>query len=60
LDDAALAAYVDAAAAAIGLTIRDEHLDGVVAAMQGLMPQIRLVLDCPLPEDLDSAPVFTP
>ncbi len=51
-------AYVDAAAALIGLPIAREHRAGVVVNLERLAAMARLVMDFPLPDEVDPAPVF--
>jgi len=50
--------YIDAAAAAIGLPIAPEHRAGVVLNLARLESMARLVMDFPLPEEVNPAPVF--
>ncbi|MCK8783489.1 DUF4089 domain-containing protein [Roseomonas sp. NAR14] len=52
------AAYVDAAAALLGLEVRPEWREGVVANLQATAAAARLMLEFPLPDELDAAPVF--
>jgi hypothetical protein len=53
-------AYVDAAAALIGLTLDPAHRAGVIANMQRNAQMAALVFDTPAPLDGDQAPVFVP
>jgi hypothetical protein len=55
-----IAAYVDQAAALLGLTLAPEHRPGVVASLTLLGEIAGPLLDFPLPETLDAAPVFEP
>jgi hypothetical protein len=55
-----VAAYVDAAAALIGLTLDPAHRAGVIANMQRNVQMAQLVFDAPAPLDGDQAPVFVP
>lgn len=52
--------YVAAAAAALNLTIAPDHRPGVVANMERLAAIARLVMDFPLPDEIELAPVFRP
>ena len=53
-------AYVDIMNAVVGLGLRPEHRDGVIAAMEVLLQQGRLVMDFPLEEHVEQLPVATP
>jgi hypothetical protein len=55
-----LGAHVDHAAKLIGLPILPEHRPGVVRAMGVIAAAARLVMDFPLPDDVEAAPVFEP
>lgn len=50
--------YVDSAAAAVGLPLAPEHRAGVVLNFQRLAEMARLVMEFPLSDDIESAPVF--
>jgi hypothetical protein len=52
--------YVDAASALIGLPIRPEHRDEVLAAFAILAAQARLITEFSLPEETEAAPRFMP
>ncbi len=52
--------YVDAAAKLIALPIAPEHRPGVVQFMGVVLSAATLVMEFPLPEDEESAPVFEP
>jgi hypothetical protein len=54
------AAYVDAAAALIGLPIDPAHRPGVVLNMQRIAEMAALVMEFPLPDETEAAPVFHP
>ena len=58
LDDAAVAAFVDAAARVHGLAIAPEWHDAVVSQVKATAAAAALVLAFPLPDELDPAPVF--
>ena len=58
--DDAVAAYVDVMAECVGLGLRDEHREDVIAAMRVLLQQARLVMDFPLGEEVEQLPVATP
>ena len=53
-------AYVDAAAALIGLPIDPAHRPGVVVNLERIAQMAALVVEFPLPEDAEPAPVFRP
>ncbi len=53
-------AYLDAAAALIGLPIDPEHRAGVLLNLQRIADMAVLVMEFPLPDDSEPAPVFTP
>jgi hypothetical protein len=54
------AAYVDTAAALIGLPIDPAHRPGVVLNMQRIAEMAALVMEFPLPDETEAAPVFHP
>jgi hypothetical protein len=53
-------AYVDETAKLVGLPIAPEHRPGVMRFTEGLLASAALVMEFPLPEDVESAPVFRP
>ncbi len=53
-------AYVDAAAALIGLPIHPEHRPGVVLNLARVAQMAALVMDFPLADETEPAPVFRP
>ena len=53
-------AYVDAAAALIGLPIDPAHRPGVILNMQRIGDMAALVMAFPLPDEMEPAPVFVP
>ena len=55
-----LDAYVTATAAALGLPIAPESRALVTENVARLMAAAALVMDLPLPEDVEAAPVFRP
>ena len=57
-DLAAIEAYVDHAAPLVGLTLTPEQRGGVVRNLATTLAVAQLVLDFPLPDDVDAAPVF--
>jgi hypothetical protein len=59
-DLAAIAAYVDQAAPLMGLTLTAEQRDAVIRNLAVTMQVAALVMDFPLPDDVDAAPVFHP
>jgi len=55
-----LAAYVDETAKRVGLPIAPEHRPGVIQFTGILLAHAALVLEFPLPDEVESAPVFRP
>jgi hypothetical protein len=53
-------AYVDAAAALIGLTIDPAHRPGVVVNLERIAQMAALVMEFPQPDEAEPAPVFRP
>jgi hypothetical protein len=53
-------AYLDAAAALLGLPIDPAHRPGVLLNLQRLAEMAALVMEFPLPDEIEPAPVFTP
>ena len=53
-------AYVDAAAAAIGLALHSEHRPGVVLNLERIAQMAALFMDFPLPDETEPAPVYEP
>lgn len=53
-------AYAERAAAAIGLPLPAERIPAVAQQLAVLLAAAALVLDFPLPEDEEAAPVFEP
>jgi hypothetical protein len=53
-------AYVDAAAALIGLPIDPAHRPGVVLNLDRIAQMAVLVMEFPLPDESEPAPVFRP
>jgi hypothetical protein len=51
---------VDRAAKLIGLPILPAHRAGVIQAMGVIAAAATLVMDFPLPDDVEAAPVFEP
>jgi hypothetical protein len=58
--DDGIAAYVDVMAERVGLGLRTEHREDVIAAMRVLLQQRQLVMDFPLGEEVEPFPVATP
>ena len=54
------AAYVDAAAALVGLPLDPAHRPGVVLNLERIAQMAALVTDFPLPDAAEPAPVFRP
>jgi hypothetical protein len=59
-DLASVAAYVDQAAPLMGLTLTPEQRDGVIRNLAVTLTVAQLVMEFPLPDDVDAAPVFHP
>ncbi len=55
-----LGAYVDETAKQVGLPIAPEHRPGVMRFTESLLASAALVMEFPLPDDVESAPVFRP
>ena len=53
-------AYVDAAAALVGLPLDPEHRPGVVLNLERIAVLAALLMAFPLPDDTEPAPVFSP
>jgi hypothetical protein len=53
-------AYVDAAAALIGLSIDPAHRAGVVLNLERIAEMAAMVMEFPLPDETEPAPVFEP
>jgi hypothetical protein len=54
------ARYLDGAAAALALEIAPEHRPGVLANLERLAEVARLIMEFPLPDETEAAPVFRP
>lgn len=59
-DPATIAAYVDHAAPLVGLALTPEQREGVIQNLGVTLAVARLVMEFPLPDDIDAAPVFQP
>jgi hypothetical protein len=55
-----LSAYVDETAKRVGLPLAPEHRPGVIQFTGILLAQAAFVTEFPLPDDVESAPVFRP
>lgn len=60
MDQAAAAEYAERAAAAIGLPLAADRVAAVAQHLVGLLAAAALVLDFPLPDEVEPAPVFEP
>jgi 1-carboxybiuret hydrolase subunit AtzG-like len=60
LEPAAAADYAERAAAAIGLPLDPERKAAVAQQLVGLLAAAALVLDFPLPDEVEPAPIFEP
>ena len=52
--------YIDGAAAALALAIAAAHRAGVLANFERLADAARLIMEFPLPDETEAAPVFRP
>jgi hypothetical protein len=59
-DQKGVGAYVDAMAQIVGLPIEPQYRDAVIANVERAAQIASLALAEPLPDDLESAPVFRP
>jgi len=55
-----LGAYVDETARRVGLPIAPEHRPGVIQFTAGLLAMAALVMEFPIPDDVEAGPVFRP
>ena len=53
-------AYVEAAAQLVGLSLDPAHLPGVILNLERIAEMAGLVMDFPLPEETEPAPVYEP
>ncbi len=51
-------AYVTTAAAMIGLEIDPQHRPGVVLNVERIAQMAALVMEFPLPDDIEAAPIY--
>jgi hypothetical protein len=58
--DYSLTDYVAQAALVIGLPIPPEYHQSVMENFARIQTVAQFVLDCPLPEDIEIAPIFEP
>jgi hypothetical protein len=59
-DPVDVAEYAERAAAAIGLPLDPERRPAVGQQLAGLLAAAALVLEFPLPDEVEAAPVFEP
>ena len=59
-DVAEIATYVDRMAPLMGLRLTAEQREGVIRNLTTTFAVARLVMDFPVPDDVDAAPVFEP
>lgn len=52
--------YVDVAAQLVNLPLQPEHRPGVIANLSRIKTIADLVMEFPLPEDVEAAPTFEP
>ncbi len=52
--------YVEQMSSLLNLPIQNEYKDGVVANFERIMAIAHLVNSFPLPENIESAPIFAP
>ena len=53
-------AYLDAAASLLDLSIDPAHRPGVLLNLRRIAEMAALVMEFPLPDEVEPAPVFTP
>ena len=53
-------AYVEAATQLVGLSIDPAHLPGVILNLERIAQMAALVMEFPLPEQTEPAPVYEP
>ena len=53
-------AYVEATAQLVGLSLDPAHLPGVIVNLERIAQMAGLVMEFPLPEETEPAPVYTP
>jgi Protein of unknown function (DUF4089) len=58
--DVNLGDYVDSMALLLGLNLRDEYRDGVVANFERIQTIAQIVNGFSLPESIEVAPIFEP
>ncbi|KAM3102953.1 DUF4089 domain-containing protein [Phormidesmis sp. 146-12] len=54
------AEYVDLMAAVVGLPLNPDYRSGVIANFERIQTIAQLVMEFPLPETVEAAPVFEP
>ena len=54
------ATYVKQMALLLDLQLPDEYHDGVVANFERIRVIAKIVNECPLPEEVEAAPIFEP
>jgi hypothetical protein len=59
-EQAAIAAYVDHAAPLMGLALTPEQREGVIRNLAITFAVARVVMEFPLDDEVDAAPVFEP
>jgi hypothetical protein len=59
-EQAAIAAYVDHAAPLMGLVLTPEQREGVIRNLAITFSVAALVMEFPLSDEIDAAPVFEP
>jgi hypothetical protein len=52
--------YVEAVAQLVGLSLDPTYLPGVILNIERIAEMVGFVMDFPLPDDTEPAPVFTP
>jgi hypothetical protein len=53
-------AYVDAAGRLVGLPLDPAHRPGVIANLERIAQMAALVMEFPLPDEIEPAPVYEP
>lgn len=60
IDPSSAARYAEQVAAAIGLPLTPAQMPAVAQQLAGLLNAAALVMDFPLPDDVEPAPTFEP
>ena len=60
VSDRILTSYIESTAALQGLTIASEWRSGILAHLEAITTAAALVIDFPLDDDIEAAPIFQP